>query len=31
MSRAITLMALAILIPHLVGFYLVGQRTGIIG
>jgi hypothetical protein len=31
MSRAVTLMALAILIPHLVGFYLVGQRTGMIG
>jgi hypothetical protein len=30
-SRAVTLMALAILIPHLVGFYLVGQRTGMIG
>ena len=29
-SHAITLMALAILIPHLVGMYLVGQRTGII-
>lgn len=30
MSRAVTLMALAILIPHLAGLYLVGQRTGLI-
>lgn len=29
-SHAVALMALAILIPHLLGFYLVGQRTGII-
>jgi hypothetical protein len=30
MSQGITLMTLAILIPHLIGMYLVGQRTGII-
>jgi len=30
MSRAMTLMALSILIPHLAGLYLVGQRTGLI-
>jgi len=30
MGRAMTLMAFSILIPHLIGFYLVGQRTGII-
>ena len=30
MGRAMTLMALAILIPHLAGLYLVGQRTGLI-
>jgi hypothetical protein len=29
-SRALTLMALAVLIPHLAGMYLVGQRAGII-
>ncbi len=29
-SHAVALMALAILIPHLLGFYLVGQRAGII-
>ena len=30
MGRAIALMAFAVLIPHLVGFYFIGQRTGII-
>jgi len=30
MSRAMTLMALAVLVPHLAGAYLVGQRTGLI-
>lgn len=30
LSHGITMMALAILIPHLVGFYLIGQRTGLI-
>ena len=30
MSHAIALMAISILIPHLIGAYLVGQRTGII-
>ena len=30
MGRAMMLMAFSILIPHLIGFYLVGQRTGII-
>jgi len=30
MSRATTLMAIAILVPHLAGAYLVGQRTGLI-
>lgn len=29
-SRAMALMALAVLIPHLAGLYLVGQRAGII-
>lgn len=29
-SHAVTLMAIAILIPHLAGFYLIGQRTGLI-
>jgi hypothetical protein len=30
MGRAMALTAFSILIPHLIGFYLVGQRTGII-
>jgi hypothetical protein len=30
LSHGITLMAISILIPHLVGFYLIGQRTGLI-
>jgi hypothetical protein len=30
MGRAMTLVAFSILIPHLVGFYLIGQRTGMI-
>jgi hypothetical protein len=29
-SHAVTLMAIAILLPHLLGFYLIGQRTGLI-
>jgi hypothetical protein len=29
-GHAITLMAVAILIPHLLGFYLVGQRAGLL-
>lgn len=29
-GRAMTLMTLAILIPHCIGFYLIGQRTGMI-
>lgn len=30
LSHAVAVMTLAILLPHLLGFYLVGQRTGII-
>jgi hypothetical protein len=30
MSQAITLMTIAVLIPHLIGAYFVGQRTGIL-